>query len=113
MNPLKRIFVAVLSLLLFTLSACGTNFQVVRQATPNPLINAHAFAIAPIRFDGAVARGQPLEVYLHSLDPNDYGDFVSMQNVMPAVFTQRMAVRGPWQVVAVNSPPPPGTFVIQ
>lgn len=99
----------VTGLTLLLAASCGPPWQIVRQATPNPLLGQRAFAIAPMSFANLVVGEKPEAAYLAEKDPGQRGSWDQDKSAMAQMFLD--GVRGHAPGIAIQ--PGSGTFVVE
>ncbi|EYF06390.1 hypothetical protein [Chondromyces apiculatus] len=85
---LRRSLVLVVFVMLAALlTGCGPQWQVVRQAAPNPLANQRTFAVLPINFAGLTVGEMAEADYLARKDPEQRESFEADKRAVNEEFT--------------------------
>ena len=96
-------------------AACGgSQWTVIRQATPNPLLGQRVFVIAPVQYDGLIVANQPEAQWLATRTPDQQLSFQNdkerfNENLL-AQIGSRAASR--FQLTSGTTPPANGFFLV-
>ncbi len=105
----RRLFLALALLLV----GCGSRWQVVRQAAPNPLVGARKFAIEPLHYDALMVGGKSDAEYTAGKDDKDRASWMEDKKGTEVTFISALQEHGGGMQFSGMPPADTQTFIIR
>jgi len=101
------------SALLLSLTACGSNYGIIREAPNNPLAGKTQFSIAPLDFKSAMINDKPVAAWVAEGGSDEAKDWPqNTANSNSEFVKQLMDDRGTFELNTQGPPPSTGIVVV-
>src|SRR5687768_14173875 len=102
-----------LVLLLLAAASCGPPWQVLKQASPNPLLGKGDFVVVPLDFTGLQVGDQPEGAWMAEQDADEKQSWQGDKEGMNAEFLKALTVTAAESGIKISQPPATAAFVVQ
>ena len=101
------------AIVLFVGIGCGPRWQVVRQASPNPLAGASKFALEPVHYESIVIGGKSDADYSAGKDEKERASWMEDKRGTDVAFTSELQARGEGLMFSGMPPADQQTFIVR